>query len=106
MWSYIAFVLLYIGICDAFLTSGPQFGLSRSSLRASEVDLSEVRSVTLENDLSVDQCDMASEGTVDCQPRRAYVKPKPTVWSVFGGLAASTGASNLGQGKLTTEEQE
>ena len=41
----------------------------------------------------VASCDLSTEGTINCD--------KPTtesVWTVFGNIAAKTGATNLGQG--------
>ena len=39
-------------------------------------------------------CDLATEGSVSCLDPT----PSPSVWAVFGELAAKYGASNLGQG--------
>ena len=54
---------------------------------------------------NLDSCELASEGmlTNDCENdgqyvRRENMKTKPSVWSVFGDLAAETGGNNLGQG--------
>lgn len=42
-------------------------------------------------------CELATEGTVPCADDLPTTSP-PSVWTVFGELAAKTGASNLGQG--------
>ena len=104
MWSCIALLWLYCNIIEGYITSKPQIVLSKSVLRASDISEEEVSPI-LNAKIEVEQCDVASEGTVDCQPRHTYVKPKTTVWSVFGALAASTGAANLGQGKSFYKEQ-
>ena len=58
----------------------------------------------------VQQCELATEGTVPCDDQGAGVaalnvaspqqqpQAPPSVWTVFGELATKTGASNLGQG--------
>ena len=46
-------------------------------------------------------CELATEGAVRCtdtQDGESNDSPPPSVWTVFGEIAAKTGASNLGQG--------
>ena len=48
--------------------------------------------------LSIASCDLATEGSIPCVATSELNAPPQSVWTVFGDLAAKTGAYNLGQG--------
>jgi kynurenine--oxoglutarate transaminase/cysteine-S-conjugate beta-lyase/glutamine--phenylpyruvate transaminase len=55
--------------------------------------------VVKDNDIIVSECELSTEGTIDCDKNsdvKAYTIP--SVWTTFGELAVSTSSSNLGQG--------
>ncbi len=112
----------YVGILLILVASIPgifAFRFHSTPGRRSTVTLVALRAASTETSASVttqksevksesseiDSCELASEGLLinDCDDgalsvKREYKKIKPSVWSVFGDLAAETGGSNLGQG--------
>ena len=51
--------------------------------------------------IAEEECALSTEGTIPCgidDIARKDEKVKPSVWNVFGDLAAKRGATNLGQG--------
>jgi aspartate/methionine/tyrosine aminotransferase len=78
LWSLI--IVLFIGYRNSLIFRGTQ--RSKSS-----------RLIVRD---SHSECDLATEGTVSCNTESLQMPS--SVWTVFGELAAKTGACNLGQG--------
>jgi len=53
------------------------------------------------SDATISECELSTEGTVNCEMTSTTVSKSNTtasVWTTFGELAAATSSSNLGQG--------
>lgn len=88
-------VLLLLNNANSFISTNHKANFCRRALEPISASV-KIDTETFINDVdSEGQCDLATEGTIDCSGKISQPK---TVWTTFSELATQTNAVNLGQG--------